>query len=168
MSDPLNPEVETNGSHSSTSRPQHETNYASMSTTCENAERASERPAVDADGSPETSGSSVDAPTASDDPSAAAGSHESDLRTPPDPAPADVAVPPAGREKTNPTPLHRSQEREPADAPASRVGSQRNPPATSRDPHERGPGDAVSLAGRQGSDPAVARHPHERRLSDIA
>jgi len=160
VSDPLNPEIETYCGDLSTPRSQHETGSEPRSTTSSNAEPAPERPAADA------SNSMLDAPMASYEPSAAADGQEGDPGTPSDREAADAAVMPAARPKTNPMPLHHSQERVPADAPASQVGPQGSAPATSREPDERGPGDAVSLAGPQGSAPATSREPDERGPGD--
>ena len=160
MSDPLNPEIETYCGDLSTPRSQHETGSEPRSTTSSNAEPAPERPAADA------SNSMLDAPMASYEPSAAADGQEGDPGTPSDREAADAAVMPAARPKTNPMPLHHSQERVPADAPASQVGPQGSAPATSREPDERGPGDAVSLAGPQASAPDTSRDPDERGPAD--
>ena len=160
MSDPLNPEIETYCGDLSTPRSQHETGSEPRSTTSSNAEPAPERPAADA------SNLMLDAPMASYEPSAAADGQEGDPGTPSDREAADAAVMPAARPKTNPMPLHHSQERVPADAPASQVGPQGSAPATSREPDERGPGDAVSLAGPQASAPDTSRDPDERGPAD--
>jgi len=160
VSDPLNPEIETYCGDLSTPRSQHETGSEPRSTTSSNAEPAPERPAADA------SNSMLDAPMASYEPSAAADGQEGDPGTPSDREAADAAVMPAARPKTNPMPLHHSQERVPADAPASQVGPQGSAPATSREPDERGPGDAVSLAGPQASAPDTSRDPDERGPAD--